>query len=139
MSVISPIVISEFYLDELDSRKTCLQLFLDEIEDCQQLLNQILHYNTAGALAEKIERNSNRLFLSKQHLLDHRHGIREIEEELYDNDIPVNDSQITAKMDSEMSRLRQEALKIESNFLLASTDCREFMAQVMSRQRETKN
>lgn len=131
MSVSNAVVISEYYLDELDSRKASINHFLEEIEECEQLLKEIPRFNSFSHLAERTERHLKQLYIAKQHFLADKERLDELESKLYEKDAPVENSKVTPAIDEELEQIWHEELTLDTSFLQVRTCCRKFLFGVV--------
>jgi hypothetical protein len=131
MSITNAVVISEFYLDELDSRKMSLNHFLEQIDECEQLLKEIPRFKSFSHLAERTERHLRQLQSAKQHFLKDRRKLEEIEKKLYDKEVPVGNSRIPPAIDEELENIWQDELNLDTSFLQVRTCCRKYFHRIV--------
>ena len=131
MSVPNAVVISEYYLDELDSRKASIDHFLGEIEECEQLLKEIPRFQSFSHLAERTERHLKQLYIAKQHFLADKERLAELENKLYEKNTPVENSKVTPAIDEELEQIWHEELSLDTSFLQVRTCCRKFLFGVV--------
>ena len=131
MSTTSAVIISEYYLDELDSRKVSINRFLEQIDECEQLLKEIPCFNSFSHLAEKTEKHLRELHEARQLFLADIERLSRLESKLSEKDHPVGNTGITTAIDNEMQEIWEEELNIDTNFLQARTCCRKFLYKVV--------
>lgn len=131
--------IAEYYLNELHDWKSAIDLYLEEIDDAEEWLQSILHFDSVPALAAKVEHHLNQLLLSKENLLRIKSFIQSSEQKFYKDRLPVGNDLVTEDAKAAHKQLRTEKHKAEKEYLDAKYSCDEFLATAVEMQNKTKS
>lgn len=131
--------IAEYYLDELNDWQTAIDLYLEAIDNSEEWLQSLLHFNSVPALAAKVEHYLNTLLLSKEHLRQIKTIILSGERILYKDHVPVDDDIVTEELRDSHRLLRKEMHRAEKEYLDTKYDCDEFLASAIEIQNKARS
>jgi hypothetical protein len=127
--------ITSYYISELDKWKDAINLHFEEMNDADEWLNEVLHYNTVPKLAAKVEHHLNQIMLCRQLFDDLNDDILLIENKVSKDNVPLPAEEIVTGIMNQQNVLRENIYKAEKQLLEVKYECNQFLADTMNVQK----
>lgn len=128
--------IASYYVSELDNWKESINLHFEEMNEADEWLNEIIHYNTVPKLAAKVEHHLNQLMICRQMFDDLNDDILLLENKISIDDRPIAVTALSEDMVEQQKLLRNNIYKAEKQLLEVKYECNQFLADTMNAQKK---
>ncbi|MGZ5285630.1 MAG: hypothetical protein ACXWV0_08065 [Flavisolibacter sp.] len=137
--------LTEYYSNEIFEWRNTMELYIDEIESTEALLNECIHSDKTFTDMVKTEAHRRALLNTKQSIRLHLSTLSALEADLYQDHIPLEDAALPLTTRQQINGLRNKIFSLFSNYVRWKQDCCLFLEEAIYSQqnfvpyRTTKN
>ena len=124
--------VAEYYLDELTGWRDSINFHIEEIDESEERLREVLHFNTIPKLAASTEHFLTLLTLSRQNFFSIKNKITELEAKLEEDGRPIGNELLNDNLKRVQKELRINKHSLEKEYLDVKFSCDEFLADTLN-------
>ena len=121
-------LISGFFILEVNSWKETLSFYISEMTTLEEWLIKLLQFDTVPDLGKRVENYLNTMTSYTSRMKRMLKQLESFEDELYEDDEPVDNDQITESIRKGQVDFRQAVREMELDYLYLKNECDNFVA-----------
>lgn len=128
--------IASYYVSELDSWKASIERHFEEMNEVDEWLNEVIHYNSVPKLAAKVEHHLNQVMICRQVFDDLNDDISMLEKKMSKDEKSNPAIASDAQLSEQQKLLRTTIYQAEKQLLEVKHACSQFLADTMNAQKQ---